>query len=153
MCFPYSAVFPSLSYLQLYEAFTFLKSLGAVILVHAENGDLIAQVSELSFLLGFVSRHKRGEVKPSSQSVGRKEGRNYPVGALIEPDALHTAGIKPGMRGWRPFCMPWQSIREVEQLPDRSSPWQQMRTGWMRGAEGSKKISSESSRDERSTTV
>lgn len=74
MCFPYSAVFPSLSYLQLYEAFTFLKSLGAVILVHAENGDLIAQVSELSFLLGFVSRHKRGEVKPSSQSVGRKEG-------------------------------------------------------------------------------
>lgn len=30
---------------QLYEAFTFLKGLGAVILVHAENGDLIAQVS------------------------------------------------------------------------------------------------------------
>ncbi|KAL4679521.1 hypothetical protein H8959_009171 [Pygathrix nigripes] len=28
---------------QLYEAFTFLKGLGAVILVHAENGDLIAQ--------------------------------------------------------------------------------------------------------------
>ncbi|OWK13591.1 hypothetical protein Celaphus_00017305, partial [Cervus elaphus hippelaphus] len=27
----------------LYEAFTFLKGLGAVILVHAENGDLIAQ--------------------------------------------------------------------------------------------------------------
>lgn len=54
MCFPYSAVFPSLYYLQLYEAFTFLKSLGAVILVHAENGDLIAQVSEPSFLLHFV---------------------------------------------------------------------------------------------------
>lgn len=32
---------------QLYEAFTFLKGLGAVILVHAENGDLIAQVSGL----------------------------------------------------------------------------------------------------------
>uniref|UniRef100_A0A7N4PNR6 Dihydropyrimidinase-related protein 1 n=1 Tax=Sarcophilus harrisii TaxID=9305 RepID=A0A7N4PNR6_SARHA len=29
---------------QLYEAFTFLKGLGAVILVHAENGDLIAQL-------------------------------------------------------------------------------------------------------------
>ncbi|XP_028259453.1 dihydropyrimidinase-related protein 1 isoform X2 [Parambassis ranga] len=28
---------------QLYEAFTFLKQLGAVVLVHAENGDLIAQ--------------------------------------------------------------------------------------------------------------
>jgi len=56
MCFPYSAVFLSLYLLQLYEAFTFLKSLGAVILVHAENGDLIAQVSELSFLLHFVRR-------------------------------------------------------------------------------------------------
>lgn len=31
--------------LQLYEAFSFLKQLGAVVLVHAENGDLIAQVS------------------------------------------------------------------------------------------------------------
>lgn len=30
---------------QLYEAFSFLKQLGAVVLVHAENGDLIAQVS------------------------------------------------------------------------------------------------------------
>uniref|UniRef100_A0A8C9VD29 Dihydropyrimidinase-related protein 1 n=1 Tax=Scleropages formosus TaxID=113540 RepID=A0A8C9VD29_SCLFO len=29
---------------QLYEAFSFLKELGAVVLVHAENGDLIAQV-------------------------------------------------------------------------------------------------------------
>lgn len=56
MPLPYSAVFPSLSYLQLYEAFTFLKSLGAVILVHAENGDLIAQVSKLSLLLHFVRR-------------------------------------------------------------------------------------------------
>lgn len=33
---------------QLYEAFTFLKGLGAVILVHAENGDLIAQVSGMA---------------------------------------------------------------------------------------------------------
>lgn len=33
---------------QLYEAFTFLKGLGALILVHAENGDLIAQVSGAS---------------------------------------------------------------------------------------------------------
>lgn len=33
--------------LQLYEAFSFLKQLGAVVLVHAENGDLIAQVSGL----------------------------------------------------------------------------------------------------------
>uniref|UniRef100_A0AAQ5ZXZ1 Dihydropyrimidinase-related protein 1 n=1 Tax=Amphiprion ocellaris TaxID=80972 RepID=A0AAQ5ZXZ1_AMPOC len=31
---------------QLYEAFSFLKQLGAVVLVHAENGDLIAQVSD-----------------------------------------------------------------------------------------------------------
>lgn len=38
---PRSLSFPP----QLYEAFTFLKGLGAVILVHAENGDLIAQVS------------------------------------------------------------------------------------------------------------
>lgn len=30
---------------QLYEVFSFLKQLGAVVLVHAENGDLIAQVS------------------------------------------------------------------------------------------------------------
>lgn len=33
---------------QLYEALSFLKQLGAVVLVHAENGDLIAQVSALS---------------------------------------------------------------------------------------------------------
>lgn len=34
--------------LQLYEAFSFLKKLGTVVLVHAENGDVIAQVSCLS---------------------------------------------------------------------------------------------------------
>lgn len=36
---------------QLYEAFSFLKQLGAVVLVHAENGDLIAQVSAAAFLV------------------------------------------------------------------------------------------------------
>lgn len=43
---------------QLYEAFTFLKGLGAVSLVHAENGDLIAQVSGVCphpFLLSHFS--------------------------------------------------------------------------------------------------
>lgn len=76
MCFPHSAVFPFLYYLQLYEAFTFLKSLGAVILVHAENGDLIAQVSELWFLLHFVRRFTqgRGSKSASSLSICRKKG-------------------------------------------------------------------------------
>lgn len=43
---PFSRFSSSLT--QLYEAFSFLKQLGAVALVHAENGDVIAQVSLLS---------------------------------------------------------------------------------------------------------
>ncbi|KAJ7403369.1 hypothetical protein BTVI_78016 [Pitangus sulphuratus] len=39
---------------QLYEAFTFLKSLGAVILVHAENGDLIAQEQKRILEMGIT---------------------------------------------------------------------------------------------------
>ncbi|XP_032079571.1 dihydropyrimidinase-related protein 1-like [Thamnophis elegans] len=39
---------------QLYEAFTFLKSLGAVIMVHAENGDLIAQEQKRVLALGIT---------------------------------------------------------------------------------------------------
>lgn len=40
---------------QLYEAFTVLKGLGALTLVHAENGDLIAQVSGADSLLSSTS--------------------------------------------------------------------------------------------------
>ncbi|KAJ6652662.1 hypothetical protein lerEdw1_011207 [Lerista edwardsae] len=39
---------------QLYEAFTFLKSLGAVIMVHAENGDLIAQEQKRILEMGIT---------------------------------------------------------------------------------------------------
>ncbi|KAI4542754.1 hypothetical protein MG293_006880 [Ovis ammon polii] len=39
---------------QLYEAFTFLKGLGAVILVHAENGDLIAQEQKRILEMGIT---------------------------------------------------------------------------------------------------
>ncbi|XP_039217470.1 dihydropyrimidinase-related protein 1-like isoform X2 [Crotalus tigris] len=39
---------------QLYEAFTFLKSLGAVIMVHAENGDLIAQEQKRVLEMGIT---------------------------------------------------------------------------------------------------
>uniref|UniRef100_A0A8C6YBJ0 Collapsin response mediator protein 1 n=1 Tax=Naja naja TaxID=35670 RepID=A0A8C6YBJ0_NAJNA len=39
---------------QLYEAFTFLKSLGAVIMVHAENGDLIAQEQKRVLAMGIT---------------------------------------------------------------------------------------------------
>ncbi|XP_061438539.1 dihydropyrimidinase-related protein 1 isoform X4 [Rhineura floridana] len=39
---------------QLYEAFTFLKSLGAVIMVHAENGDLIAQEQKRMLEMGIT---------------------------------------------------------------------------------------------------
>ncbi|XP_077156850.1 dihydropyrimidinase-related protein 1 isoform X2 [Paroedura picta] len=39
---------------QLYEAFAFLKSLGAVIMVHAENGDLIAQEQKRMLELGIT---------------------------------------------------------------------------------------------------
>ncbi|XP_078503280.1 dihydropyrimidinase-related protein 1-like [Lissotriton helveticus] len=39
---------------QLYEAFTFLKGLGAVILVHAENGDLIAQEQKRILQMGIT---------------------------------------------------------------------------------------------------
>ncbi|NWY74824.1 DPYL1 protein, partial [Erithacus rubecula] len=39
---------------QLYETFTFLKSLGAVILVHAENGDLIAQEQKRILEMGIT---------------------------------------------------------------------------------------------------
>ncbi|ETE59335.1 Dihydropyrimidinase-related protein 1, partial [Ophiophagus hannah] len=38
----------------LYEAFTFLKSLGAVIMVHAENGDLIAQEQKRVLAMGIT---------------------------------------------------------------------------------------------------
>ncbi|XP_019335059.1 dihydropyrimidinase-related protein 1 isoform X2 [Alligator mississippiensis] len=39
---------------QLYEAFTFLKSLGAVMMVHAENGDLIAQEQKRILEMGIT---------------------------------------------------------------------------------------------------
>ncbi|XP_067412514.1 dihydropyrimidinase-related protein 1 isoform X2 [Emydura macquarii macquarii] len=39
---------------QLYEAFTFLKGLGAVIMVHAENGDLIAQEQKRILEMGIT---------------------------------------------------------------------------------------------------
>ncbi|XP_008315217.1 dihydropyrimidinase-related protein 1 isoform X2 [Cynoglossus semilaevis] len=39
---------------ELYEAFTFLKQLGAVVLVHAENGDLIAQEQRKILGLGIT---------------------------------------------------------------------------------------------------
>ncbi|XP_063165933.1 dihydropyrimidinase-related protein 1 isoform X2 [Candoia aspera] len=39
---------------QLYEVFTFLKSLGAVIMVHAENGDLIAQEQKRVLAMGIT---------------------------------------------------------------------------------------------------
>ncbi|XP_052592043.1 dihydropyrimidinase-related protein 1 isoform X1 [Peromyscus californicus insignis] len=39
---------------QLYEAFTFLKGLGAVVLVHAENGDLIAQEQKRILEMGIT---------------------------------------------------------------------------------------------------
>uniref|UniRef100_A0ABI7Y5C7 Amidohydrolase-related domain-containing protein n=1 Tax=Felis catus TaxID=9685 RepID=A0ABI7Y5C7_FELCA len=39
---------------KLYEAFTFLKGLGAVILVHAENGDLIAQEQKRILEMGIT---------------------------------------------------------------------------------------------------
>ncbi|XP_044273695.1 dihydropyrimidinase-related protein 1 isoform X1 [Varanus komodoensis] len=39
---------------QLYEAFTFLKSLGAVIMIHAENGDLIAQEQKRMLEMGIT---------------------------------------------------------------------------------------------------
>lgn len=48
--------------------------------------------------------------------------------------------------------MLWQSIREVEQ-PSRQVLALAADEDWMKGAEGSKKTSSESSRDERSRTV
>uniref|UniRef100_A0A8D0N0A9 Amidohydrolase-related domain-containing protein n=1 Tax=Sus scrofa TaxID=9823 RepID=A0A8D0N0A9_PIG len=43
---------------QLYEAFTFLKGLGAVILVHAENGDLIAQKKKRKLRLSLTDPPK-----------------------------------------------------------------------------------------------
>nr|XP_015200356.1 PREDICTED: dihydropyrimidinase-related protein 1 isoform X1 [Lepisosteus oculatus] len=39
---------------QLYEAFTFLKGLGAVVLLHAENGDLIAQEQNRILSMGIT---------------------------------------------------------------------------------------------------
>ncbi|XP_038569465.1 dihydropyrimidinase-related protein 1 isoform X1 [Micropterus salmoides] len=39
---------------QLYEAFSFLKQLGAVVLVHAENGDLIAQEQRKILVMGIT---------------------------------------------------------------------------------------------------
>ncbi|XP_072262557.1 dihydropyrimidinase-related protein 1 [Pyxicephalus adspersus] len=42
---------------QLYEIFTFLKGHGAVIMVHAENGDLIAQVSMKTLSLQMTGGH------------------------------------------------------------------------------------------------
>lgn len=42
---------------QLYEAFSFLKQLGAVVLVHAENGDLIFEVNTSFCLSIYVNSH------------------------------------------------------------------------------------------------